>query len=867
MRCARRGSSACGAAWASLRPTLFAVIVLLALLRDARARSDSVLATWNELEIAITELQAETSAPSLEQLAPIRVLLDRLEHDAPAIQTWTTVHAETYAVATTDVAGAELEYGIETGARLRALHRGRAVAAVAGVDPTRSLTYVRCASILSIYVGEIAASSGHFDQAIEALGRSVTDSNAAGEPSCIPRARSGLAEALRIQGRFDEAEAQLEALLLLLDELVAMETEPFHPGRARWYRDAHAMQSAGRVMLYADMGMPDQAARWLARHRRELVPSVAQTEPAEVDLAAVVALAGERCQNVVEMIDDDVLARALPSQRGSLLARRGVALTELALRDPGLVDRARADLEEALSLAPSFSMRRLAEITFLELAAICRDWTDVGHRLAALRGRTDDPAFNVDERALLAALAARLARETGATDSARAAALAELRAAYCAQLAAWSSARLRPGGVGFLNYSGRRSVLGELVGELIATAKPNELGDVELEPVFRGEAVGTLARSLDAPIATLAEIRAEVLRDDVGWIAFVPAARTTHVFAVDRDEVVHCEIDWRYLSEPLRKELGAKVARVFPRTDRTAVETHRAEVDRAAAQWAKQLLPEPIQSALRRWSGCYVTGLELLGNPPIEVLPLDGRPLGIARGVARLPSMSVALALARRPRRSRAADLPELRLFAAPKLDANTREQAGDPPRIALDDAQVRALTEPFGAGAVETFVGADASLSALRTSARRPPRILHILAHAVERLEREDFATLVLTGDDGEAGLASPADVHQWLASDVLILSACATAQGRTRIGDDGAGQFVGAGLRAGAHCVLAADQRIELEATVEFGRLVHRALAAGACPAEAVRRAREQMDSSAAFGLPACWALIAVHGLGFEN
>lgn len=861
-----------------MRLASLAVIVLLALLRDAQARSDSVLATWNELEIAIAEIQAETSTPSLEQLEPIRALLDRLAHDAPAIQTWTTAHAETYAIATTDLAGAQIQAGIANEVRLRTLHRGRAVTAVSGVDPARSLSYVRCVSILSIYVGEIASSEGRFDQAIEAFGRSVADSDAAGEPSCLPRARTGLAEALRLQGRFDAAEAQLDALVALLDELVANETQPIHPAHARWHADAHALQRASRVMLYADMGMPDQAARWLARLPEDSAPHDADAEWAELNLATVVALAGERCGRVVQLIDDAEVARASPTWRGTLLARRGVALTELAQRDPELVDRARADLDEALRLAPSFSLRRLAEVTLLDLAAIRGDWTDVGRRLAKLRGRNADPPFNVDERALLAALAVRLARETHAPETERAAALAELRAAHDDQLTAWNSARPRAGGVGFLNYSGRRSVLGELVGELVASAEATKhdeaasasestkLGEDVLEPVFRGEAVGTLARSLTAPIATLAEIRTEVLRDDVGWIAFVPATRTTHVFAVDRDEIVHCEIAWRYLSEPLRNDLGAAVAHVFPRTDRAAVAAHRAKVEGAAARWAKQLLPEPIQAALRRWSGCYVTGLELLGNPPIEILPLDGRPLGIARGVARLPSMSVALALARRARVSRAADRPELRLFAAPELDATTRAEAGDPPPIGLDDAQIRTLTEPFGTDAVETYVGPDATLSALRASARRPPRILHILAHAVERLDREDFATLVLAGHDGESGLASPADAHPWLASDLLILSACAAAQGRTRIGDDGVGQFVGAGLRAGARSVLAADQRIELEATVEFGRLVHRALAAGACPAEAVRRAREHMDSSEAFALPSCWALIAVHGLGFD-
>lgn len=862
-----------------MRLASLVALVSLALPREAGARSDTVLETWNELEIALTELRAQTVVPSLDQLAPISGLLDRLAHDAPVIQTWSTSQVETYAEAAAEFAGAQLDAGIPNVLRSRTLRRARAIAANVGVDRSRSRAYVRCVPILSVYAGEIASSEGRFDEAIVAFRRSIADSIRSEDPLSLPRSRAGLVEALRLEGRFDEAEEQLERLGGMLDTILAGEPEPIAAGTLAWYADARSRERSSRILLYADMGLPDQAARWLARPVERESPSGSDVELEELDLAAVVALAGERCRRVVDMISDDALARASPTRRGALLARRGVALAELALRDPDLVDAAQADLDGALALAPSFSLRRLAEITLLDLAAIRGDWADLARRIEQLRGRVEDPAFNVDERAAIAAHVARLARETAAPESDRVAALAELRIAYDAQLAAWRTSRTRPGGVGFLNYSGRRSVLGELVGELVAAAQaterknavsapePTPLGEDVFEPVFRGEAVGTLARELEAPIATLAEVRAEVLLDDVGWIAFVPGARTLHVFAIDRDDVVHREIAWRYLSEPLRNDLGALVARVLPRADRAAVDAHRAEVRQAAEAWAAQLLPDPIRSVLRRWRGCYVTGLELLGNPPIEVLPIDGRPLGVARAVVRMPSMSVALALTRRPRRSAQENPTELRLFAAPTLDAKTRERAGDPPPIVLADASVRALTEPFGARAVETFLGPDATLAALRTSARRPPRILHILAHAVERLDREDFATLVLGGDDEGIGLVSPADCDEWLASDLLILSACATAQGRTRIGDDGAGQFVGAGFRAGARCVLAADQRIELEATVEFGRLVHRELAAGACPADAVRRAREHMDSSEAFALPSCWALIAVHGLGFDE
>lgn len=845
----------------------FATAVPVADLHGRSDRSPSSLPRWNELDAALAELNASETYPTVDEILPLGAMLDRLVHDFPDVHRWPNATAESFVIASCRVSEALGEAGSPTDDRLRVVTRGRAVAAASGISADRLLEYGRSAIALSTHAGEIALNEGRLDEGHRAFARSIRDMNRCNDLLLLPRVRVGLAETRRLQGRFADAETQLDHLEEWLDGVASENPEPGRPTFVQWFASAETLLRGARIVLYADMGLPDQAARWLAKKPDAGDATAPDDEYAEIDLRAVVALAGERCQRVVGLIDDELLARTPVHWRGILRTRRGVALAELALRDPSLVDAARRDLEDASIDAPSFGLRKLAEVTLLDLAVVRADWDDVRARLAALRRDADAPAPHVDEQALLAVHAMRLARATGATDDERKEALARLQEAYGAQLAAWKSARTRSGGVGFLNYSSRRSVVGELIRETIAGSASPALDETVLEPLFRGEAVGTLARQLDAPAATLDAIRSEILRDDFGWIAFVPAWQSTHVFAVDRDEIVHAEIAWCYLSEPLRNDLGDRVALVIPRGDAAAVAKHRAAVEREASTWSERLIPPNIRRKLSRWSGCYVTGLELLGNPPIEVLPLDGRPLGVAKAIARVPSMTVALALARRPKIASGADSPALRLIAAPELDDKTKELAGRLPALSLGDASKRALLEPFDGSLVEQHFGANATLDALRDGASRPPRILHVLAHAIERLDREDFATLVLAGTDDERGFVSPTDGNSWLRANVLILSACAAARGPSRIGDDGAAQFVGAGFRAGARCVLAADERIELEATIEFGRLVHRELARGTDAAEAVRRAREQMWSSDDFDLPSCWATIAVHGLAFDE
>lgn len=844
------------------------VAIALVSIAPAFGQTPSTVATWNELQSELHDLAARQSYADLDTLAPVETLLERVIHTAPALQTWPNEVTETFVRASAQLVTTQIYESADPRWIERGLTRGLAAIAVARVDPARSMEYARAAQALLLAAGERSLNEGRYEHARAFCRRALQLLEDSNDAFYLPQLRASSAEAARMLGHFDEAETHLDLLSAYLDDHAADIAADIAeaPALDAWLPDSRDVLRQAYVVLYADMGLADQANRWLLRGRGATAPSNPDREFVELDLSAIASLAGERCRRVVRNLSDDVLRRASPTARGLLLARRGVALAELALHDAEFMDAAHADLREAARLAPSDGLRRLTAITLLDLAALRGDWDEVRRGLASLGQTVDGRLPHVDERALLAVHAMRLARATGASAAEREVALRGLRDANDAALAAWGSSRIRPGGVGFLNYSGRRSALGELVGELVARAENAPLDAEVLEPVFRAEAVGTLARALHATPATLASIRTEVLRPGVGWIAFVPAWQTTHVFAVDHDEIVHAEIPWRYLSEPLRDDFGNEVAMVLPRTDAAAVAAQVECVRNAAQRWTALLLPDVIRDKLRQWNGCYVTGLELLGHPPFNALLLDDRPLGVARAIARIPSMTVALAIARRARLGSGPGTASLRVIAAPTLDPTTAELAGPLSPLTLTPDTFRHWIGPFAASDVDAYVGPNATLRVLRDGAARPPRILHVLAHAMERLDREDFSTLVLAGERDAPGFVSPADGDSWLRADIVILSSCAAARGRVRIGDDGAGQFVGASFRAGARCVIAADQRIELDATLEFGRLVHEGLAAGRCPAEAVRAARETMWSSSDFALPSCWALLAVHGLAFD-
>ncbi len=250
-------------------------------------------------------------------------------------------------------------------------------------------------------------------------------------------------------------------------------------------------------------------------------------------------------------------------------------------------------------------------------------------------------------------------------------------------------------------------------------------------------------------------------------------------------------------------------------------------------------------------------GEDVLAGVPFDCLPLGkgGTAIGLTHDVAALPSLPVAVALARRSREAGAAPKGFLTLAAT------------DPGAAALADIPAgEAELERIGVSERD-LVAAEARwplvLERLRATT---PAALHVLAHGRRDLTREIPVGLALAGSDGDEGTVWAEDI---LASGVrfpplVVLSACSAARGPRRIGDDGLAQLAGAFFARGAACVVHASNDLALDSTLRLVASFRREIEAGACPSRALRVARTRLRDEAAYDHPFYLYSLRVAGLG---
>jgi CHAT domain-containing protein len=159
----------------------------------------------------------------------------------------------------------------------------------------------------------------------------------------------------------------------------------------------------------------------------------------------------------------------------------------------------------------------------------------------------------------------------------------------------------------------------------------------------------------------------------------------------------------------------------------------------------------------------------------------------------------------------------------------------------------------------VTTLEGREATASAFSREAQRAD-LIHFTGHALASDVRAEDTSLVLAGSTGQQRF----DVKQIAAmklerSPIVILAACSTARGQVTP-QEGTMSVAHAFLAAGASSVVATLWPIDDHEATDFFERVHRHLARGETPAEAVRAAQlESIHSSAS---PAMWAAVQVIG-----
>ncbi|MEM7305612.1 MAG: CHAT domain-containing protein [Planctomycetota bacterium] len=676
------------------------------------------------------------------------------------------------------------------------------------------------------------------------------------------------ATALRLLGRWDDMRVALERVDRAID------TKRFPPQalvRPSWCGE--------HVELYLQFGTPRQAALWLEREEAAVraiplrYPSLeagAGLHRADVDLAA------RRYHEVLErtaaMLDDATLVGSVPGMRAQLELRRGLAL--LHVDEEGATERGIELLGAAAESGELGTGERVRANLWLAHEHVnAGEREPAGEALARaeemLGGaasseqeppRTAEQRGEVYLRALAAAMRARERELADVAPGVREALASRLRSGAERLITSWADTPLLAGGIGFLNYGGRRLVLEQFVALAVDSGRDVEVEDA-FELLLSAQAQGTLARRLEAEPGDLARIRSELLRPGAGMLVLFPGPTRSYLFALDREAFFVEELASFEALRDAQKPLLRSLLTAPRREGRAIHPDDLARAQRAGERLADELLPESVRAKLKGWSEVLLVSMDLEGPLPIEALPVPGLGLlGAERALTHLPSVAVGLALAARAREAAARD--GVLLVAAPEHAAVDRASFGGLVDLPFDESDAEVLEDALG-DRLSLLSGTDAVADELRAALAEAPEVLHLLCHGVYAPERERPAALVLSGVGAASGLLTCDDVEALAVPPLVFLSSCGSARGPLRLGDDGIAHLGGAFLWAGADTVLLSHAGQDYAASVALSEHLYAALAGGASPSEALRQARAALTDDARFAHPHYYALLRAVGL----
>jgi len=288
----------------------------------------------------------------------------------------------------------------------------------------------------------------------------------------------------------------------------------------------------------------------------------------------------------------------------------------------------------------------------------------------------------------------------------------------------------------------------------------------------------------------------------------------------------------------IRDQMERQAGSLFPITDRSWMSD-------AHGLWNARVAPlEPYLEGVKE---LVVVTSWAMGSFPVEMLlDEEGRPLGERFAIVHSPSATV-YALLREAPHSDAAEPRTALLVGDPVFHPNRTAATSDVaatitslrgamhgdvrviqslPRLKHSRDEIEAvaglLSEP------QILLGADANEARLASMAQSGAlsrcRVVHIATHALIDLERPQRSGLVLsypaeaaTGDDtGPDGIVTGAEIlESWkLDADLVTLSACQTAVGRSIFGEGVVGLSYPL-LATGARTLLVSQWKVDDEAT----------------------------------------------------
>jgi len=230
---------------------------------------------------------------------------------------------------------------------------------------------------------------------------------------------------------------------------------------------------------------------------------------------------------------------------------------------------------------------------------------------------------------------------------------------------------------------------------------------------------------------------------------------------------------------------------------------------------------------------------------PLAALLVDGEPFGVRYALVQAPSLAVASLLDQRRGTGEGRIIVE-----APRDTPLTQRLHLDP--LVFAQRECDAVQAAHGEAA---RLRGEAAIFADRAAAS--PDLLHIAAHAIDCPDLPTQSLLLLA--DGPHAMGSLGGLE--LPGTFVVLSACSAATGEQR-GHEGVVGLVEGMFAAGARAVVAPVAAVNQQATADFMKVFHTALAAGLEPAFALQQARRTLAAADNYAHPHYWGTFALFG-----
>lgn len=356
--------------------------------------------------------------------------------------------------------------------------------------------------------------------------------------------------------------------------------------------------------------------------------------------------------------------------------------------------------------------------------------------------------------------------------------------------------------------------------------------------------------------ATLKSLQ-KSLHSDSRLLVYHLGSRRSFLFVVTRDQVQVCSL-------PPEQEIE-RVALSLNRQLRGSQRPRERTKAKELADKLGTLILDPARDMLK------ATTLVVVADGALQLVPfslltltsgVEGRSSVLDHhAVVSLPSASVLEALGARRKRT-PAPLGDLVIFATPKLLPGRRDLPDSQREVEAIENIVRPLK-----GIMIGKLAYEATKEVATSGLLRRFQVVHFATHAEIDDENPQLSRIVLTqvNRQGEPldGYLSAYDIWSLeIPADMVVLSACETAQNRPQSGEGLLG-LTQAFFHAGASSVLVSLWDVDDEATPDFMEQFYRGLYQNRLsPPEALRQAQLWMSHHPRWSSPYYWAGFELQG-----